>query len=59
MCCARDLPARSVHHAAGTENWEQTGLPPIIPRRHIQRLVGTHSERNLAFGHSVNPQVQA
>ncbi len=51
------LPGRSIMLRA-LENWEQTGLPPITPRRRIQRLVATHSERDLAFAHSsTNPRI--
>ena len=43
------LPSRSIMLKT-LESWEQTGLPPLIPRRRIQRLLETHSERDATFG---------
>jgi len=43
------LPSRSIMLKA-LESWEQTGLPPLTPRKRIQRLLETHSERDATFG---------
>ncbi len=42
------LPGRSLMLSV-LANWEETGLPPITPRRRIRRLLEIHSERDLLF----------
>lgn len=37
------IPGRSPMHAA-LKNWAETGLPPITPRRRLERLLQTHSD---------------
>ena len=37
------LPGRSVMFKA-LENWGETGLPPITPRKRLDRLLNTHSD---------------
>lgn len=44
------LPGQSLMRRA-LERWENLELPPITPRRRIQRLLVTHSERELQFAH--------
>ncbi len=32
------------------DGWAETGLPPITPRQRIERLLATHSDKDLEFG---------
>jgi len=42
------LPGRSLMRTV-LANWEKTGLPPIAPRKRIERLLDVHSESGLDF----------
>ena len=42
------LPGRSLMRTV-LANWEKTGLPPIAPRKRIERLLEVHSESGLDF----------
>lgn len=39
------LPGRSAMFKA-LENWNETGLPPLTPRKRLERLLRTHSDSN-------------
>jgi UbiD family decarboxylase len=42
------LPGRSLMQKV-LDGWAETGLPPITPRKRIERLLATHSEKDLEF----------
>lgn len=43
------LPGRSLMQKV-LDGWAETGLPSITPRRRIERLLATHSDKDLEFG---------
>jgi 2,5-furandicarboxylate decarboxylase 1 len=49
------LPGRAVMLKA-LENWGETGLPPITPRKRLERLLSTHSDSIPAANRDSGPQ---